>query len=131
MQIRWSKSQVGKVLNEQGVDYKGKPIDIPSLLKNGEHWYERFRGFIDSNECDSFQRVKLIGFTAFSVDEGHTWTTFDKDMYLIGVRKWNEFYVVLFDGLPRAIPYTPKDPVKYYNNVVGLREYREAHCILS
>lgn len=123
MQIRWSKSQVGKVLDEQGLDYKGNPIDVPCLLKDGNCWSERFRGFIDSNECDSFQRVKLIGFTAFSFDDGHTWIAFDKLTYLIGVRKWDELYVVLFDGFPRSIPYTPKEPVRYYNNVVGLSDY--------
>ncbi|KOO14389.1 hypothetical protein AKJ18_13885 [Vibrio xuii] len=119
-----SKSQVGKVLNEQGLDYKGNPIEVPCLLKDGNCWSERFRGFIDSNECDFIQKVKLIGFTAFSVDDGHTWITFDNHSYLIGVRKWDEHYVVLFDGYPRSIPYTPKVLTRYYNNVVTLSDYR-------
>ncbi|EED26380.1 hypothetical protein VPMS16_3498 [Vibrio sp. 16] len=34
-------------------------------------------------------------------------------------------YVVLYEGVPRSIPYTPLEPVRYYNNVVNLAEFRE------
>ncbi|WP_159656623.1 hypothetical protein [Vibrio atypicus] len=124
MLIRWTKSQCGTVINEKGVDYKGNHIDVPCLLKDGEHYLMKLRGFIDATECDSFQRVKLLGFTGYSADEGRNWVSFDTDSYVIGVIKWNEFYVVLFEGVPRSLPYIPKKPARYYNNVFDISAYR-------
>ncbi|MDN3683278.1 hypothetical protein QW180_00075 [Vibrio sinaloensis] len=71
------------------------------------------------------KKAKLVGFTGYSVDDGQTWIKLEKkDTYLVGVFHSDKLYVVLFDGVPRSIPYTPVEPVRYYNNVVDLAEYR-------
>ena len=117
MLIRYVKSHVGHLLDSDGLDIYGKRIDVPALLRDGEHKYSKFRGMINVFECGSFQRVKLVGFTEYSFDDGKNWIKIPVNHYLIGIRKWGEFYVVLFNGKPRALTYKPKEDVRYYNNV--------------
>ena len=117
MLIRYVKSHVGHLLDSDGLDIYGKRIDVPALLRDGEHRHSKFRGMINAFECGSFQRVKLVGFTEYSFDDGKNWIKIPKNHYLIGIRKWGEFYIVLFNGKPRTLAYTPKDPIRHYNNV--------------
>lgn len=117
MLIRYLKSHVGHLLDSGGLDIYGKRIDVPALLRDGEHKYSKFRGFINAFESSSFQRVKLIGFTKYSFDEGKNWIKIPENHYVIGIRRWNEFYIVLFDDSPRVLSYDPKEPERYYNNV--------------
>lgn len=51
-------------------------------------------------ECGSFQRVKLVGFIGYSFDDGKNWIKIPENHYLIGIRKWGKFYVVLCNGKP-------------------------------
>ncbi|HCG8568217.1 hypothetical protein CGG80_21240 [Vibrio parahaemolyticus] len=117
MLIRYVKSNVGHLIDADGYDVYGKRIDVPALLRDGEHKYSRYRGLINVFECGSFQRVKLVGFTEYSFDEGKNWIQIPENHYVIGVRKSGEFYVVLFNGKPRTLAYIPKEPERYYNNV--------------
>lgn len=124
MLIRWTKSQSGTVLDDKGLDYKGNTLTVPYLKQDGNQNFKTFGGFIDIRMCGEFQKAKLVGFTGYSVDDGQTWVKLEKDTYLVGVFHSDKLYVVLFDGVPRSIPYTPLEPVRYYNNVVDLAEYR-------
>ena len=117
MLIRYVKSHVGHRLDSDGLDIYGKSIDVPALLRNGEHKYSKFRGFINAFESSSFQRVKLIGFTEYSFDEGKNWIKIPENHYVIEIRRWNDFYIVLFNGKLRVNAYTPKQPKRYTNNV--------------
>ncbi|MDN3685842.1 hypothetical protein QW180_28915 [Vibrio sinaloensis] len=71
------------------------------------------------------KKAKLVGFTGYSVDDGQTWVRLEKKIPI-----WLACFIqissmwFLFDGVPRSIPYTPVEPVRYYNNVVDLAEYR-------
>lgn len=121
MLIRYVKSHVGHLLDSDGLDIYGKRIDVPALLRDGEHKYSKFRGMINAFECGSFQRVKLVGFTEYSFDEGKNWIKIPENNYLIGIRKFGEFYIVLFNGKPRALPYSPLAPIRYYNNIYQIR----------
>ncbi|KGR35541.1 hypothetical protein OA39_02478 [Vibrio campbellii] len=117
MLIRYVKSHVGHLLDSDGLDIYGKRIDVPALLRDGEHKYNKFRGMVNAFECGSFQRVKLVGFTEYSFDDGKNWIKIPENHYVIGIRKFGEFYVVLFNGKPRSHIYTPKEPERFYNNV--------------
>ncbi len=117
MLIRYVKSHVGHLLDSDGYDIYGKHIDVPALLRDGEHKYSKYRGLIDAFECNSLQRVKLVGFTEYSFDDGKHWIEIPYNHYVVGVRKWSKFYVVLFNGNLRVYVYTPKEPERYYNNV--------------
>lgn len=117
MLIRYVKSHVGQLLDSDGLDIYGKRIDVPALLRDGEHKHSTFRGMINAFECRSLQRVKLVGFTEYSFDDGKNWIKIPDNHYVIGVRKWREFYIVLFNGKPRVLPYTPKESERHYNNV--------------
>ncbi|EGQ9212493.1 hypothetical protein F8Y87_02100 [Vibrio alginolyticus] len=117
MLISYIKNHSGYLLDSKGYDIHGNLIEVPALLRNGDYRYDRYRGVINVFECDSFQRVKLVGFEEYSLDSGKTWIKVEKNQCLIGVRKWGEFYVVLFNGKPRTITYTPVSPVRYFNNV--------------
>lgn len=117
MLIRYVKSHVGHLLDSDGLDIYGKRIDVPALLRDGEHKYSKFRGVINAFECSSLQRVKLVGFTEYSFDDGKNWIKIPENHYVIGIRKWGEFYVVLFNGKPRVNAYSPKQPERYTNNV--------------
>ncbi|EGR3231381.1 hypothetical protein DC898_06310 [Vibrio parahaemolyticus] len=121
MLIRYVKSHVGHLLDSDGLDIYGKRIDVPALLRDGEHKYSKFRGMINAFECGSFQRVKLVGFTEYSFDEGKNWIKIPENNYLIGIRKFGEFYIVLFNGKPRTLPYSPLAPIRYYNNIYQIR----------
>lgn len=125
MIIRWTKSQVGTVLDENGHDYKGQKCSVAYLKQDGTQGHKHFGGFIEKGQCEKLQRAKLVGFTSYSKDDGHTWVDFDKNTYLVGVVRWDMLYVVLYEGVPRSIPYTPLEPIRYYNNVVNLTEFRE------
>lgn len=118
MQFRYVKSHVGQCVDDKGLDYQGKTIQVPCLLKNGDAKEALFRGTIKASECDNYQRVKLVGFTSYSRDDGETWIELITHSYLVGVRVWGEHYIVLYDGLPKAFTYEPKGPTRYYNNVV-------------
>ena len=117
MLIRYVKNHSGSILDANGYDGYGKCVEVPALLRNGEYKYDRYGGVINAFECRSCQKVKLVGFTEYSFDDGKHWIKVDNNHYLIGVRKLGEFYVVLFNGKPRALPYQPKEDVRYYNNV--------------
>ncbi|MFN1535267.1 hypothetical protein [Vibrio jasicida] len=117
MLIRYVKSHVGHLLDSDGLDIYGKRIDVPALLRDGEHKYSKFRGVINAFECSSLQRVKLVGFTEYSFDDGKNWIKIPENHYVIGIRKWGEFYVVVFNGKPRVNAYSPKQPERYTNNV--------------
>ena len=117
MLIRYVKSHVGHLLDSDGLDIYGKRIDVPALLRDGEHKYSKFRGMVNAFECGSFQRVKLVGFAEYSFDDGKNWIKIPENHYVIGIRKWGEFYVVLFNGKPRVNAYSPKQPQRYTNNV--------------
>ena len=93
------------------LDIYGRRIGVPALFRGGEHKYSKFRGIINAFKCGSFQRVKLVGFTEYNFDDG---IKIPENHYLIGIRKWGEFYVVLFKGKPRA---SSKQPERYTNNV--------------
>lgn len=123
MLIRYVKSHVGHLLDSDGYDIYGKQIAVPALLRNGEYKYGRYRGLITAFECRSLQKVKLIGFTEYSFDEGKNWIKIKENHYLIGVCKWGEFYVVLFDGKPRAIAYTPREDERYHDNIYYLNRF--------
>lgn len=120
--IRFVRSHVGVTLNHYGLNQIGKRIAIPALLRNGNEHFATFMGFIDARECDFMQRVKLLGFTCFSADDGRTWTQWGPHTCVIGIRKWDEYYVVLFDGAPKTLPYPPKLAQRYHNNVVPLSD---------
>ena len=124
MLIRYVKSHVGHLLDSDGLDIYGKSIDVPALLRDGEHRHSKFRGMINAFECGSFQRVKLVGFTEYSFDDGKNWIKIPKNHYLIGIRKWGEFYVVLFNGKPRVNAYSPKQPERFTNNVHFIHKSR-------
>ncbi len=115
MLIRYVKSHVGHLLDSDGLDIYGKST------RDGEHKYSKFRGMINAFECGSFQRVKLVGFTEYSFDDGKNWIKIPKNHYLIGIKKWGEFYVVLFNGKPRKFAYTPKELERFYNNVYQIK----------
>ncbi|HDM8200637.1 TPA: hypothetical protein P0E29_001104 [Vibrio harveyi] len=125
MLIRYVKSRVGHLLDSNGLDIYGKRIDVPALLRDGAHKYSKFRGMINAFECSSFQRVKLVGFTEYSFDDGKNWIKIPDNHYVIGIRKWGEFYLVLFNGKPRSIGYTPKEPERFYNNVYEIKSSRD------
>lgn len=117
MLIRYVKSHVGHLLDSDGLDIYGKHVDVPALLRDGEYKYSKFRGMINAFECGSFQRVKLVGFTEYCFDDGKNWIKIPENHFVIGIRKFGEFYVVLFNGKPRVYAYTPKEPERYNNNV--------------
>lgn len=117
MLIRYVKSHVGHLLDSDGLDIYGKRIEVPASLRDGEHKHSTFRGMINAFECSSFQRVKLVGFTGYSFDDGKNWIKIQENHYVIGIRKFGEFYVVLFNSKPRTYIYTPKEPERFYNNV--------------
>ncbi len=124
MLIRYVKSHVGHLLDSDGLDIYGKRIEVPALLRDGEHKHSTFRGMINAFECGSFQRVKLVGFTGYSFDDGKNWIKIPENHYMIGIRKWGEFYVVLFNGKPRVHVYAPKQPERYTNNVHFIHKSR-------
>ncbi|OQQ00555.1 hypothetical protein BK412_21830 [Vibrio campbellii] len=117
MLIRYVRNHRGSLLDSNGYDGYGKFLDVPALLRDGEYKYDRYRGVINAFECRSFQRVKLVGFTEYSFDEGKNWIKVQKNHYLIGVRKCGEFYIVLFNGKPRTLSYIPVKQERYCNNV--------------
>lgn len=117
MLIRYVKSHVGHLLDSDGLDIYGKRVDVPALLRDGGYKYSKIRGMVNAFECASFQRVKLVGFTEYSFDDGKTWIKIPEDHYVIGIRKWGDFYVVLFNGKPRVNEYSPKQSKRYTNNV--------------
>ncbi|MDE3896259.1 hypothetical protein J5N62_02260 [Vibrio sp. CC007] len=118
MQFRYVKTHVGQRVDDKGQDHRGRTIQVPCLLRDGTTKESLFRGAIDVNECDKYQRVKLVGFTSYSPDDGQTWVELETHSYLVGVRVWDEHYIVLYDGLPKAFTYEPKGPTRYYNNIV-------------
>ncbi|GAB7228804.1 hypothetical protein VrSk94_24920 [Vibrio rotiferianus] len=123
MLIRYVKNHSGSILDANGYDGYGKYVEVPALLRNGEYKYYRYGGVINAFECRSFQKVKLVGFTEYSFDDGKNWIKIEKNHYLIGVRKRGEFYIVLFNGKPRTITYIPIEDQRYYNNVYYLDQF--------
>ncbi len=123
MKIRYVESHRGYLLDERGCDSCGEFVKVPALLRDGEVHYSRYRGVIDAHECGSFQRVKLVGFTAYSLN-GKDWIQL-RDMYehvcVVGVRKLGEYYIMLFDGKPRFLEYAPKQEKRYTNNVFDIK----------
>ncbi|HHF2994358.1 TPA: hypothetical protein ACPJ01_001255 [Vibrio diabolicus] len=117
MLTSYIKNHSGYLLDSKGYDVHGNLIEVPALLRNGDYRYEKYRGVINVFECDSFQRVKLVGFDEYSLDSGKTWTKVEQNQCLVGIRKWGEFYIVLFNEKPRLLSYTPKKDKRYYDNV--------------
>ncbi|ARC92166.1 hypothetical protein B6A42_08715 [Vibrio coralliilyticus] len=73
MRLRYVRSHVGSVLDERGFNFKGERIFVEAPLKNGELIPRDFFGAIDSSECFELQKVKLVGFTGYSLDDGKSW----------------------------------------------------------
>ncbi|EHZ2738170.1 hypothetical protein CA166_12415 [Vibrio parahaemolyticus] len=117
MLIRYVKNHNGSILDANGYDGFGKLVKVPALLRNGEYKYDSYKGVLNAFECRTFQKVKLVGFTEYSFDDGKNWIKVEKNHYLIGVRKSDEFYIVLFNGKPRQFLYKPKKEKRYINNV--------------
>ncbi len=111
------------MLDTTGLDIRGRHIDVPYVEKHDTLQGARFGGILDSSECNSLPMIKLINFTSYSLDDGQTWHEFGKNTCLVGVKKWREVYVVLFDGLPRTLAYAAKEPKRYYDNVVPIRPH--------
>lgn len=124
MLIQYVKSHVGHLIDSNGLDTYGRIVDVPALLRSGEEKYCRYRGTIDAAECHFFPKVKLIGFTQYSLDEGKTWIRIEENTCVVGAVRWGEFYIMLFDGEPYLLPYIPKLKERYVDNVyhIGTKE---------
>lgn len=124
MLIRWIRGHFGRTLDERGLDYSGRKTDVTYLNVDGDERLKEFAGLIQAEQCEMHSQVRLVGFTEYSQDDGVSWHKLDKNTYVIGVEIHQRLYVVLFNGLPRSVPYTPKEPTMYYNNVYDLNTYR-------
>ncbi|CAH1536364.1 conserved hypothetical protein [Vibrio rotiferianus] len=125
MIILYVKSHVGTKLDARGHDLNGNFVSVPALLKNGEFKYDKYRGVIDAIECESFQRVKLVDFREYSLDGGKNWIKIESDQCVVGVRKWGEYYIMLFNGQPRLLSYEKQEPKRYYNNVHHIHQTQD------
>lgn len=51
----------------------------------------------------------MVGFTEYSFDEGKNWIKIPENHYVVGIWKWGDFYVALFNVKATISAYTPKE----------------------
>ncbi|WP_133152422.1 hypothetical protein [Vibrio lentus] len=73
------------------------------------------------------QRVKIIGVSAFTKEDNALtgWIDYPSSHYMIGVVKWDCYYVVLFDGVPRSVELDSVGIEKRTDNVFQIQKRPE------
>ena len=123
-QVRLKQNYKYVISDNHGRDNKQQSCTVRALLKSGDTRSLTFGGFIDSNRCDFLQRVKIVGVSAFTKEDNALtgWIDFPSSHYVIGVVKWECYYIVLFDGVPRSVELEPVKHEHPKNNVFSIRK---------
>lgn len=123
-QVRLKQNYKYVIADNHGRDNKQQSCTVCALLKNGDTKSLTFGGFIDSDRCDFLQRVKIVGVSAFTTEDNALtgWIDYPSLHYVIGVLKWECYYIVLFDGIPRSVELESVERELPTNNVVQLQK---------
>lgn len=123
-QVRLKQNYKYMIADNHGRDNKQQSCTVRALLKNGDTRSLTFGGFIDSVRCDFLQRVKLLGISAFTKEDDALvgWIDYPSAHYVIGVVKWDCYYVVLFDGMPRSVELDSVVHKEHTNNVFQIQK---------
>ncbi len=96
--IRYRSNVTLTVLTESGMSVKGTFESVPALLRDGNRCFKEFGGCLPVEATVGLQRVKLVGFSDYSLDGGSTWVRFQENTYVIGVYRWDS---LLLSVIPR------------------------------